>query len=77
VRGQFLLGMCAAALHQNDKAVGAFQRVLELDPDQPAAYVALLAALAELGRIDEAEALRQKFRRRFGEELAAPAAPEG
>jgi tetratricopeptide (TPR) repeat protein len=71
LRGQFLLGMCAAANQQSDRAVRAFRKVIQLDANQPAAYLALLQVLDKQGKTEEVRELQEEIQRRFGQELQA------
>jgi tetratricopeptide (TPR) repeat protein len=75
LRGHFLLGMCAAASERREQAERAFRKVIELDANQPAGYLALLQVLDLQGKTAELEKLRQEFELRFGEQpqAAAPA----
>ena len=75
LRGHFLAGMCAAGAQKHDRAAQAFRKVIQIDANQPAAYLALLQALEQLGRETEMRELREEFQRRFGEELEAAEAP--
>jgi Flp pilus assembly protein TadD len=71
LRGQFLLGMCAAANQQSDRAVQAFRKVIQLDANQPAAYLALLQVLDKQGKTEEVRELQEEIQRRFGQQLQA------
>ena len=75
LRGQFLLGMCAAASQQSDRAVRAFRKVIQLDANQPAAYLALLQVLDQQGKSEEVRQLQEEIQRRFGPELQAADSP--
>jgi len=55
------LGRLFLILKEPDQAVGHFSQAVRLDDSQASAYSGLASALAQLGRLDEAETAHQRF----------------
>ena len=66
VHARYILGLGFSLAHDWREAAAALERVVELDPTLPDAWSRLSYALRAQGDARGAEALRERYRRRFG-----------
>ncbi|GAB4128766.1 tetratricopeptide repeat protein [Thermopirellula anaerolimosa] len=70
----FFQGQAYQKKQEHEKAAAAFREAIRLEPNYTRAYYALSVSLSRLGRKEEADQARTKFRELQGRDMAANAA---